>query len=274
MVKSNVAANWGSPSMDLLGRIAALEQEKEALKDETRFLRRRTSALEDENKEYQLDDLTGVYVRKAFSRKVDEMLTKAKEKGTDVGYLLIDFDDFKPVNTKYTQAGGDQMLTHVANVLRKNIRAYTNNPNQERRRGSLDGANDLVGIINEESVEIGRVGGDEFAVALYGVTATQAYDIAERLRQAVANSPCTINGDTVYLTMSIGVATTAVTEATHDDLYGCAATALDSAKKGNERKKNCTFLSSRHGQESVAHPSRVRMTDDSAHTSNKYALAS
>ncbi len=53
---------------------------------------------------------------------------------------------------------------------------------------------------------IGRLGGEEFAVILVNTSAIQAYDVAERIRGAIQNAPCQVDGIEISTTVSIGVA--------------------------------------------------------------------
>ncbi|MGR5470465.1 GGDEF domain-containing protein, partial [Vibrio astriarenae] len=74
---------------------------------------------------------------------------------------------------------GDRVISHVAKICQTAIRG---------------------------SDFIGRLGGEEFAVILSNTSAIQAYDVAERIRQAIESAPCCIDGIEINTTVSIGVA--------------------------------------------------------------------
>jgi diguanylate cyclase (GGDEF)-like protein len=78
------------------------------------------------------------------------------------GFALatIDIDDFKAINDRFGHPTGDEALVRVADALRASIR---------------------------EQDAVFRVGGEEFAVLLPGLSAPDALPLAERLRTAVAS---------------------------------------------------------------------------------------
>ncbi len=93
--------------------------------------------------------------------------------------LFVNVDRFKSVNEVHGHEAGDALLKNVARRLRENVRS-----------------NDLVG----------RVGGDEFMVALMGLRQPDPVSkIAEKLVD-VLNQPFSINGRIIKVTASIGIA--------------------------------------------------------------------
>jgi diguanylate cyclase (GGDEF)-like protein len=119
------------------------------------------------------DSLTGLLGHRAFH----EALTDGVRDDGAVGAFTlatIDIDDFKLVNDLHGHPVGDQALLHVADALRGSVRAE-----------------DLVF----------RVGGEEFAVLLPGLTARDALPVVERLRAAVADTTFALP-----LRVSIGLA--------------------------------------------------------------------
>ncbi|MEO8140883.1 MAG: bifunctional diguanylate cyclase/phosphodiesterase, partial [Gemmatimonadota bacterium] len=93
---------------------------------------------------------------------------------------FIDIDDFKDVNDSRGHEGGDALLTELATRLTGCVRAP-----------------DLVA----------RLGGDEFAIAVMdsGASGSVAVDVAERIISALSK-PFIINGDSLFVTVSIGIA--------------------------------------------------------------------
>lgn len=207
----------------------------------------------------QHDEMTGLYQRAPFVAKTKEMLDYARDNDTRVGYLLIDLDHFKNINDTYGHAAGDAAIAHVAHTLRDNVRNTYSAPANEQRSQSNSGASDLVGRLQEETVELGRVGGDELGIALYNVTAEQAYAVAERLHQALRENPLVYNGNNIPLTMSVGLAVTTETATTWDDMYHGADQALYRAKRNG---RNRTDISP-HGLAAVHNGADERVGSDS-----------
>lgn len=218
------------------------------------------------------DRLTKLYRREFFEDKVDEMLSEAKKANKNVGYLLVDVDHFKRVNDTYDHDIGDQVLAYIAGTLAEKVRVQDSAPVVERRHNHDDGTNDLVGKLNEETVEMGRVGGEEFGIALYGVSEMDAYKVAERIRGAIESKPFTANDGTIIpLTISVGLTTTETsktgvfdgpsksridfeeTAATRHDLYKSADKALKWAKLDgrNRTRIYSRSIASRRAGESV-----------------------
>ena len=85
-----------------------------------------------------LDPLTPVLNRRAFERELARAIASARRYREDLSLVYFDLNGFKAVNDTYGHAAGDAALKHVADVLTANVR---------------------------DSDVVGRMGGDEFAVA-------------------------------------------------------------------------------------------------------------
>jgi diguanylate cyclase (GGDEF)-like protein len=153
-----------------------------------------------------IDQLTGMLNRKALAPRANELNQQSAVSGEPIGLILGDLDHFKRVNDTQGHASGDAVLTDVAYVLRKELRAF-----------------DLVY----------RLGGEEFLVLLPGAELPQAQAVAEILREAVAREP--LGGET--MTMSFGVAAShrgATFE--YETVFAAADLALYEAKRtGRDR---------------------------------------
>ncbi len=117
------------------------------------------------------DDLTGLANRVSILGTIEDM---ARDAGAGGPYerpyvLYLDLDEFKPINDRFGHAMGDHVLRTVAGRLR-----------------------DALGA----SGHIGRVGGDEFVVALTAATAGHAAEVAARLGEA-ARLPVDLGGGRV-----------------------------------------------------------------------------
>ena len=129
------------------------------------------------------------YVQQAFTEK------------KPLSYLMLDCDGFGMKNKLYGWDKVDDALENLIHVIKQNVRQHNLLPEHEPRE------KDLVTRMDKETVEnLGRLGGDEFGVALYGAEPKDAYRVAERLRLAVENSPCQTKDDTIIpMTVTIGV---------------------------------------------------------------------
>ncbi len=126
------------------------------------------------------DFLTGWHNRRYLHARLKEELARAQRQGSGLTCLLIDLDRFKQINDQHGHLVGDMALREAAQRVDAHIR---------------------------DSDAAARFGGDEFVVLAPGVTPEQAAALAERIRQAVCDSPLEVsNGLAVQLTVSIGVA--------------------------------------------------------------------
>lgn len=127
------------------------------------------------------DALTGLANRRAFMARLEEERMRPSMGGRGGMLIMLDLDHFKRVNDTWGHAAGDEVLVHLARLL----------------RGDLLRATDLAG----------RLGGEEFAVLLPDTTAEEALGVAERLRRALEQSKIHVgDGATLQVTMSLGVA--------------------------------------------------------------------
>ncbi|MFV8411064.1 sensor domain-containing diguanylate cyclase [Vibrio owensii] len=127
----------------------------------------------------ETDELTGVLNRRAFLTSLDRSLSAHSHPSQTLTCVMIDIDHFKEINDQVGHFSGDQVINHVAKICQRAIRGTD---------------------------FIGRLGGEEFAVILANTSAIQAYEVAERIRQAIQNAPCKVDGIEISTTVSIGVA--------------------------------------------------------------------
>lgn len=127
------------------------------------------------------DWLTGLMNRRTFEERWQGEVARARRYGRPISILAIDIDYFKQFNDTYGHAAGDTALQSVGRVMRSRIRA-----------------GDFAG----------RLGGEEFVVALPETNSVSAMTMAEQLREAIAKNAIRIGGQrgTVHVTISVGVA--------------------------------------------------------------------
>ena len=151
------------------------------------------------------DPLTGLHNRRYMAGQLGALVRRAERGGDPVACLLVDIDHFKRINDSFGHDVGDEVLREFAVRLATNVRAV-----------------DLAC----------RFGGEEFVVIMPDTGLDVAHRIAERLRLHVAGSPFRVAGveDPLSVTISIGVACTAVATDTPDSLLKRADEAVYEAK--------------------------------------------
>lgn len=127
----------------------------------------------------ETDELTGLANRRALRRHLAEAHDRAVAGGTPYCIIVIDLNDFKPLNDTYGHAAGDRALVWVADTLTSSA-----------RRGDV----------------VARLGGDEFCILLPGAREDEARQVATRMREHFRDSPLRIGEDEVRLSAAIGIA--------------------------------------------------------------------
>ncbi|MFA5663720.1 diguanylate cyclase [Castellaniella sp.] len=191
------------------------------------LIRDQQEALERANQQLerlsQTDALTNLYNRRRFDLRSNDVFTAVRAGRIAVGevaplsMLLLDLDRFKVVNDRYGHAVGDDYLRKVADVLRQHC----------RRKGD----------------EVIRYGGEEFLCVLPTTTAEQAFEMAERIRQAVLDLRCpnpTEVGE--FLSTSIGVATSTTLQHDPQGLVQAVDEQLYAAKAAGRNRTHAVVL--------------------------------
>lgn len=173
-----------------------------------RYLERQNAELE---RLANTDPLTDLYNRRRFFQVAEENFSRAVLCGAPVAITLIDLDHFKLVNDTYGHLVGDQVLIHVARLIRVYCRRY-----------------DLAA----------RYGGEEFVILHPTVDSQTAYWITESIRKAVGGTPFLHEMKGIGVTLSAGVVDTkSRTDFTRiDDLLALADVALYRAKEAGRNQ--------------------------------------
>jgi diguanylate cyclase (GGDEF)-like protein len=147
-----------------------------------------------------IDPLTALLNRSALQSRIPELEQQARLTGGSVCLVLCDIDCFKLVNDTHGHDRGDLALRDAAYAIRTTLRSF-----------------ELVY----------RIGGEELLVVLPGVDLAEGLEVAERLRERVAEArPAGLD-----LTVSIGVAAAAGAELRYEELFRLADDALLRAKR-------------------------------------------
>lgn len=143
------------------------------LKDETEITKLKVVNTSTKNK----DPLTGVQNRESMLHVIDIKCELSTTKN-QIAILFIDLNKFKQVNDTYGHQYGDFVLSSAANRMKKTLRA-----------------NDLIG----------RYGGDEFIIMLERITKESAYEIAQKIQDALSK-PYVVDEQVIdFVSGSIGI---------------------------------------------------------------------
>jgi diguanylate cyclase (GGDEF)-like protein/putative nucleotidyltransferase with HDIG domain len=160
------------------------------------------------------DSLTGLLGHRVFQ----EALGAAVDSGTPFSVVLFDIDDFKQVNDLHGHQTGDHALRLVADALQQGTRLG-------------DG--------------VFRIGGEEFCAVLPGLTARDAFVVAEAARHRVAAIASVLPDP---ITISAGVADFPAYAHTREELLAGADAALYVSKRGG---KNRTTIAATGADEAI-----------------------
>jgi diguanylate cyclase (GGDEF)-like protein len=164
------------------------------------------------------DTLTGLPNRALFRDRLNQAFLRNKRASkASFAVLFIDLDRFKVVNDSLGHRVGDMLIIQVATRLRASLRCE-----------------DLTARVVPKSVEgentLARLGGDEFTVLLTDILdPIDAIRVADRIQDTL-RPPFTIEGQEIYITASIGIATSATNYSSADEVVRDADLAMYRAK--------------------------------------------
>ena len=156
------------------------------------------------------DPLTGCVNRRAMLDQLDRELGRARRYRHPLTVLMIDLDWFKEINDTRGHLVGDGVLRELGDILREEARKM-----------------DIVA----------RYGGEEFTLALPDTGIEGGVIFAERLRQhAEEHAYGKEHGESIHVTVSIGVATYKEGTVTAEELIADADAALYRAKEAGRNQ--------------------------------------
>jgi len=188
--------------------------DKELIKTNNLLLER-SSELMDLNTEFKklsvTDALTGLYNRRYFEEKLEDEMKVTKRHGDIYSLLLIDIDKFKVVNDTYGHMHGDTVIKEVAKTINSRLR---------------------------EIDVVCRIGGEEFVAICKFANKEGAIELAENIRELVAENTMSIGKDNIKVTISIGVVTVMAENSDEDvnSLFKYADIALYHSKNNGRNR--------------------------------------
>lgn len=157
------------------------------------------------------DPLTELHNRRFFQDRFEQELAQFLRSGTPVTIVLIDLDHFKAVNDTYGHQAGDVVLKEAAKRMR--------------------------GVVRREDV-LARVGGEEFAVLMPGGNTENGRVLAERIRNAIQDTPVILpTRSALPVKATLGVAGADRTPVENSaQLYSAADAALYAGKEAGRNR--------------------------------------
>src|SRR5882724_10206858 len=125
------------------------------------------------------DPLTRLWNRGAIFDMLQRETSRAGRMGGHLGIIIADLDHFKNVNDTYGHPAGDFVLAEASRRMAAVVRPYDS---------------------------VGRYGGEEFLIVVPGCDASETWELAERIRNGVANCSVVAEGSSVNVSLSLGIA--------------------------------------------------------------------
>lgn len=124
-----------------------------------------------------VDPLTGMGNRRLASQTITQRIAERERYGRLFGLVLVDIDEFKPINDTWGHDAGDEVLAVVARSL--------------------------LGVVRPFDV-VCRWGGDEFLAVVQNVDSRSLTSVAERMRGIVESSSVEYDNRSISATVSVG----------------------------------------------------------------------
>ncbi len=159
------------------------------------------------------DSLTNLFNRRYFDEALFSEFTKARRSHTPLSVLLVDLDNFKSINDTYGHQAGDHVLQTFASIMRQQVRI-----------------SDIAS----------RYGGEEFILAMPGMTFAKALQRAEKLRTIIKETKIEYKGSLIQVTISGGVGALPEWCGNQEGLISAVDKALYAAKTGG-RDRICSI---------------------------------
>ncbi len=150
------------------------------------------------------DSLTRLTNRHEFELRLGECIEKSKKDHSLHALLYLDLDKFKVVNDTCGHSAGDELLRHLSELLRKQMRNFDT---------------------------LARIGGDEFGLLLENCPLKNASDIATKIKQTISDFHFIWQEHSFDIGVSIGLTEISHTSTHIADVMSAADMACYSAKE-------------------------------------------
>ncbi|WP_305983955.1 sensor domain-containing diguanylate cyclase [Roseibium sp. MMSF_3544] len=190
-----------------IGSVCCVDKEpRNFTEDEVRLVKDLSSIVMEQLELRKLalfDPLTSVRSRRGFRSEAEIQLALARRNTLPFSLLMLDVDHFKRINDGHGHKVGDEVLTGIC-----------------ERLSTAFGERDIIG----------RMGGEEFAIALPNTHLDAALKLADMTRLAVAAAPIQTSCGAISVNISVGATSTEEESFDLDDLLDQADKALYQAK--------------------------------------------
>jgi len=157
------------------------------------------------------DELTGLMNRRMLFDRYDAILGDCAVTQSSMACVILDIDDYKKFNDSYGHPEGDALLRKIGAILR----SYS----------------------DENGIDIGRIGGEEFLAVWREESQARCERVAEELRYAIEQMAVPNKGSTdhSHVTMSVGLCLLP-----HEKAQGAYLSADKALYRAKEAGKNCS----------------------------------
>lgn len=185
----------------LSGRIAELEKRNAELEGENERLGEELNSLRSSSR---IDALTGLLNRNTYEGEVHRLIDREIRDGRSVGFIFVDVNNLKPVNDSIGHTAGDRVISSVAEVLLRVVRAGT---------------------------FAARYGGDEFVLVLRDSDLQTVERVCQRIWDAVKEIRIPVFNSTISTSVSVGGVASNKAGITAEELMVLADANMYSAKQ-------------------------------------------
>lgn len=203
-----------TPDGHRIGSVCCVDRKPRVFTDEEIQLVKDMSAIVVEQLELRklalFDSLTSIRSRRGFRTEAELQLDISKRRGLPFSVIMLDIDHFKRINDHHGHSAGDEVLVALCNRV--------------------------TSVLGDQGI-FGRLGGEEFGIAMTNTDLAVALETAQCIRSAVADAPFQTNkGGDIEIRVSVGVACSNQATLDLDTLLENADWALYEAKRnGRDR---------------------------------------